>query len=154
MNNRLGSVDLPALIIVCVIAIAFIFYMPLIRYKIGDRAIKGDDLEFGTLRLDSVVGRTLGVIYKKDGTKVDGQFFTTLFFNKPGIKSFQLIQKTMSLLELKIVKNDNYQSSELDEVLQRVKKELPGVEVMVSFCEKISLSSTGKVMYVYYELGI
>jgi len=61
------------------------FYMPLIRYKIGDRAIKGDDIEFGSLILDSVVGRTLGVIHKIDGTKIDGQFFTSLFFNQKGI---------------------------------------------------------------------
>lgn len=68
------------------------YYMPLLRYKIGDRAIKGDDFNFGVLRMEQVVGRTLGVIYREDGTKLDGQFFTTLFFNKKGIKSFQLVQ--------------------------------------------------------------
>src|SRR5690554_2319950 len=82
------------------------FYMPLLRYKIGDRAVKGDNLEFGTLKLESVTGRTLGVIHKKNGSKIDGQFFTTLFFDKKGIKNFQLVQKTISNLELNIVKSD------------------------------------------------
>src|SRR5690606_29766283 len=76
------------------------YYMPLLRYKIGDRAIKGDDLEWGVLQMEKVIGRTLGVIYRNDGPKIDGQFFTTLFFNKKGIKSFQLVQKSISDLNL------------------------------------------------------
>lgn len=128
------------------------FYMPLLRYKIGDRAIKGDDLEFGTLKLDSVIGRTLGVIHKKDGTKIDGQFFTTLFFSKNGIKNFQLIQKTIYDLQLNIVKSDSYNQSELDSILKRIKAELGEVKINVVFCDKINLTSTGKIMYVYSEI--
>ncbi|MDR2270650.1 MAG: hypothetical protein LBF27_07065 [Sphingobacterium sp.] len=125
------------------------FYMPLIRYKIGDRAIKGDEIDFGTLKLDTVKGRTLGVILKKDGTKIDGQFFTTLFFHKSSIKSFQLIQKSIDLLELSIVKSSTYEERELNEIVERIKKEVPDADIKITFCEKISLTSTGKIMYVY-----
>ena len=128
------------------------YYMPLIRYKIGDRAIKGDSLDFGTLKLDKVVGRTLGVIYKADGTKIDGQFFTTLFFSKPSIKSFQLVQETIDLLNLNIIKNHPFSSGELDEVLSRIRLELPGAQINVNFCETIDLTQTGKIMYVYSKL--
>ncbi|NKI25224.1 phenylacetate--CoA ligase family protein [Arenibacter sp. 6A1] len=128
------------------------FYMPLIRYKIGDRAVKGDNLEFGTLKLKSVVGRTLGVIHRNDGSKIDGQFFTTLFFNKKGIKSFQLIQKTISKLELKIIKTESFKKEELNTILLRIEKELPDVEIDVTYCDKINLTSTGKIMYVYSRL--
>lgn len=128
------------------------FYMPLIRYKIGDRAVKGDDLEFGTLKMDKVTGRTLGVIHKADGTKIDGQFFTTLFFAKPSIKSFQLIQKDINLLELNIVKNEPFNSDELEAVLNRIMTELPDIRIKVNFCERIDLTQTGKIMYVYSEL--
>lgn len=128
------------------------FYMPLIRYKIGDRAIKGDDLEFGTLKIDKVTGRTLGVIYKSDGTKIDGQFFTALFFSKPSIKSFQLIQREINLLELNIIKNNPFYSSELEKVLARINLELPDVSIKVNFCKKIKLTQTGKIMYVYSDL--
>ncbi|MFB9057053.1 hypothetical protein ACFFU9_09900 [Mariniflexile ostreae] len=128
------------------------FYMPLLRYKIGDRAIKGDELEFGSLKLDSVTGRTLGVIHKKDGTKIDGQFFTTLFFNKKGIKNFQLIQQTISNLQLNIVKSDNFNQLELDAVIQRIKSELGDINLNINFLDKINLTSTGKIMYAYSEL--
>ncbi|GHE38926.1 phenylacetate--CoA ligase family protein [Sphingobacterium griseoflavum] len=128
------------------------FYMPLIRYRIGDRAIKGDHHNFGTLILKKVVGRTLGSIKRKDGSSIDGQFFTTLFFNKKGIKNFQLIQKDILFLKLNIVKSEIFDSKELDEIIQRVKTELPDVVLDTVFCEKIDLTSTGKIMYVYSEL--
>lgn len=128
------------------------FYMPLIRYKIGDRAIKGDEIDFGTLKLEAVVGRTLGVIYRSDGSKIDGQFFTTLFFNRKGIKNFQLVQKTLNDLVLNIVKSNAFDQEELNEVLSRLHKELPAVNIEINFCDTINLTSTGKIMYVYSEL--
>ena len=128
------------------------FYMPLIRYRIGDRAIKGDDLHFGTLKLEKVVGRTLGVIYRTDGNKIDGQFFTTLFFNKSSVKNFQLVQKALDHVILYLVKSDAFDSSELNKIVDRIKIELPGADVEVVFVEKINLTSTGKIMYVYSEL--
>lgn len=128
-------------------------YMPLIRYKIGDRAVKGDDLEFGALKLDKVVGRTLGVIYKSDGTKIDGQFFTTLFFNKPGVRSFQLVQKSMFFLKLNLVRSESFDISELNIIIERIKKELPNVDLNVEFVQTINLTASGKLMYVYSELS-
>jgi phenylacetate-CoA ligase len=127
-------------------------YMPLIRYKIGDRAIKGDELSFGTLNLSKVVGRTLGVLHRKDGNKIDGQFFTTLFFNKNGIKNFQLIQKTLDNVILYIVKSDSFQESELNEIVKKIRSELLDVDIDIVFCDKINLTSTGKIMYVYSEI--
>lgn len=128
------------------------FYMPLIRYKIGDRAIKGDNLTFGTLKLSSVLGRTLGVIHRKDGIKIDGQFFTTLFFNTKGIRNFQLIQRSLSSLVLKVVKTADFDRLELDQILDRIKKEVPDTTIEIEFCEAINLTSTGKIMYVYSDL--
>ncbi len=128
------------------------FYMPLLRYKIGDRAIKGDDLNFGTLKLDAVVGRTLGMIHREDGFKIDGQFFTSLFFGKKGIKNFQLIQKTILELELRIVKSDSYDPEELNSIINRIKKEMVGAEIKIIFCENINLTASGKIMYVYSEI--
>ncbi|WP_313260738.1 hypothetical protein [Sphingobacterium sp.] len=127
-------------------------YMPLIRYKIGDRGIKGDDLDFGTLNIQNVLGRTLGVIFKSDGTKIDGQFFTSLFFNKKGIKKFQLIQIDLNLVELSIVKSEDFDEIELNQILNRIKKELNNVELILNFKEEIDLTSTGKIMYVFSKL--
>lgn len=128
------------------------FYMPLLRYRIGDKAIKGDDINFGTLKLDTVVGRTLGVVYRKDGRKIDGQFFTTLFFHKKGIKKFQLVQKSLDNIVLHIVKSEFFDQRELSQILDRINKELGDVSIEVNFCEKINLTSTGKIMYVYSEV--
>ncbi|MBA6153396.1 phenylacetate--CoA ligase family protein [Gelidibacter maritimus] len=130
-------------------------YMPLIRYKIGDRGIKGDDLIYGTLKLDNVTGRTLGVIHKKDKSKIDGQFFTSLFFNKDGIKSFQIVQKSLYNIQLNIVKSDKFSNKQLDEIIDKIKHEL-GDDVIVNleFKDQIDLTSTGKIMYVYSEIDL
>lgn len=128
-------------------------YMPLIRYKIGDRAIKGDDLKFGTLHIDKVIGRTLGVIYRKDGIRIDGQFFTTLFFNKKSIKSFQLVQNDINSLDLNIVKNHPFDLGELNTIIDRIYKELGDVNININYVDKINLTSTGKIMYVYSKIS-
>ncbi|WP_157491949.1 hypothetical protein [Gelidibacter mesophilus] len=130
------------------------FYMPLIRYKIGDRGIKGDDCEFGTLKLDNVTGRTLGVIHKRDKTRVDGQFFTSLFFNKDGIKNFQIIQKSMEVIEIKIVKSSKYSMLQLNEIVEKIENELGDVKIHIEFKDQINLTATGKIMYVYSELDV
>lgn len=131
------------------------FYMPLIRYKIGDRGIKGDDLNFGTLKLDNVTGRTLGVIHKRDNTKIDGQFFTSLFFNKDGIKNFQIIQKSIENLELKIVKSRKFSQTQLNEIIDKIKNELGyDVNINIEYKDQIDLTATGKIMYVYSELDL
>lgn len=131
-------------------------YMPLLRYRIGDRAVKNDHefSTFGTLRIQSVLGRTLGVIHTKDGNTIDGQFFTTLFFNVRGINNFQLIQKSITQLQLNLIKNEKFDEGELDAILKRIQVEVAGVEIEVEFRTKIDLTSTGKIMYVYSELDL
>lgn len=127
-------------------------YMPLIRYKIGDRGVKGDDNEFGCLVLKSVLGRTLGVIHRRDGSHIDGQFFTSLFFSVPGIEKFQLVQRSMTSLDLKIIKGNSFDPANLDNIVAQIKTNLDGVDVNVIFTDDINHASSGKIMYVYSEL--
>jgi len=118
--------------------------------RIGDRGIKDDNnSSFGTLRLKSVLGRTLGVIYKADGSIIDGQFFTTLFFNVEGINNFQLIQTSIEDMKLNLMINENFTEHELDLILDNIKKELGNIRIETFYKEKIDLTSTGKMMYVY-----
>lgn len=128
-------------------------YMPLIRYRIGDRAVKADDIHtFGTLTLKSVLGRTLGVIHKKDGSYIDGQFFTSLFFNIVGVDNFQLIQKSLDSLILNIVPNRDKNEIDLTAILNRIGEELDGANIQVNYVNSIDLTTTGKIMYVYSEI--
>lgn len=129
-------------------------YMPLIRYRIGDRAVKNDDLyTFGTLKIQSVLGRTLGVIHRSDGSAIDGQFFTTLFFKATGIERFQLVQRDINKLELFIVKGSNYKKEELTSILDTIENVLEPAKVQVLFTTSIDLTATGKIMYVYSEIN-
>lgn len=129
-------------------------YMPLIRYKIGDRAIKDDNFNtFGTLKIRSVLGRTLGVIFRKDGSYLDGQFFTTLFFNRKGIQNFQLIQKSVEILQLNLVINNDFDQKELDLIVNTIKNEIGHIVINVDYVDNINLNRSGKIMYVFSELA-
>lgn len=127
-------------------------YMPLIRFKIGDRGIKGDDNTFGTLVLTSVLGRTLGVIYRKDGSYIDGQYFTSLFFNSPGVEKFQLVQNDLENLDVRIIKANYFDPEKFDEILSKIEQELPDIKINVIEVDSIDVGATGKVMYVYSKL--
>ena len=71
--------------------------MPLIRYRIGDlarwspEAARGGD-KYPFPLLESVDGRTLDVIQSPNGNRVGGTYWTILLRNRPGIKTFQVIQ--------------------------------------------------------------
>jgi phenylacetate-CoA ligase len=102
--------------------------------------------------MKEVVGRTLGVIHRRDGSKIDGQFFTLLFFGKNGIKSFQLVQRSIDILDLFIVKSNSFSVDELESILDRIRIELPSININLLYVDRINLTSTGKIMYVYSEL--
>jgi len=75
------------------------FSMPLIRYDIGDIGVKGDHFD----DLKKVVGREVNLFKTVDGSLVDGEFFSHLFYFKDWVKNFQVIQKTYQLIEIYIV---------------------------------------------------
>ena len=71
--------------------------MPLIRYRIGDLACWSSETTRGGDKypfpmLESVDGRTLDVIQSPNGNRVGGTYWTILLRNRPGIKTFQVIQ--------------------------------------------------------------
>jgi phenylacetate-CoA ligase len=71
--------------------------MPLIRYRMGDLArwspgsTRGRD-KYPFPMLESVDGRTLDVIESPNGNRIGGTYWTILLRNRPGIKTFQVIQ--------------------------------------------------------------
>ena len=71
--------------------------MPLIRYRIGDLASWSPGSTRGRGKypfpmLESVDGRTLDVIESPNGNRIGGTYWTILLRNRPGIKTFQVIQ--------------------------------------------------------------
>lgn len=81
------------------------YAMPLIRYRIGDVSAGVEDQEpcpcgRGLPRITRVLGRDVGLFHLQDGTIVDGEFFTHLFYFRPWVRQFQVIQEDFRHLKV------------------------------------------------------
>jgi phenylacetate-CoA ligase len=84
------------------------YTMPLIRYRIGDRAVRGPDL-CGCGRpyplIDRIVGRTGACFARPDGGLVLAGFFIRLLgveFNTGDIKKYQFVQEALDSVTVRI----------------------------------------------------
>lgn len=80
--------------------------MPFIRYAIGDRAVAG----FETCRcgrglplLRKVSGRQLDILFTVDGRRLPGEFFPHLLKDYSAVRQFQVVQRELDMIELKLV---------------------------------------------------
>ena len=85
------------------------YTMPLIRYRIGDRAVRGPDL-CGCGRpyplIDRIVGRTAACFARLDGGLVLADFFIRLFgieFNTGDVHKYQFVQEALDSVTVRIV---------------------------------------------------
>lgn len=76
--------------------------MPLIRYRIGDMAEYSGEVN-GLVTLKSIIGRSSDTFINSMGHKVHGEFFTHLFYDKEWVNKFQVVQKTVDRIILRIV---------------------------------------------------
>ncbi|MFA5125792.1 MAG: phenylacetate--CoA ligase family protein [archaeon] len=123
------------------------YSMPLIRYDIGDIAVKGKN----TLNLNKIKGRDVGLIKTTDGKLIDGEFFTHLFYYKYWVEKFQVIQKSVNRIQISIVGKKNVfdmKNIELD-----IKKVM-GKECVIKwrFVKEILSKENGKYEFVRREI--
>jgi phenylacetate-CoA ligase len=135
------------------------FAMPLIRYSIGDRGVLSLPEQCSCGRqgqiLERVSGRNVDVFRKRDGTLVDGEYFTHLLYYKDWVQKFQVVQKDYSSVLFKIQKTVNdYQSWELEEIKVKTRVVM-GEDCVVNFdfVDEILPSPSGKYSYTITEVG-
>jgi phenylacetate-CoA ligase len=122
--------------------------MPFIRYQIGDMAVATDRLcpcGRGLPLLEDVVGRSLDMIRTPSGRYIPGEFFPHLMKEFSGIERFQVVQKELKALQIKLVKNTSFQTSDFDFMQKEINKVM-GEEIQVhfDFVDDIPLTRTGK----------
>ncbi|MEW6730934.1 MAG: phenylacetate--CoA ligase family protein [Acidobacteriota bacterium] len=134
------------------------FAMPLIRYQIGDRgklATQACHCGRQGQILEKVMGRNVDAFQRKDGTLVDGEYFTHLLYFKDWIWKFQVIQKDLSLIIYKIIKSDlDYKEAELVEIAAKTRL-LMGSDcrVLFEFVNQLPPSRSGKYRYTISEVS-
>ena len=128
------------------------YSMPLIRYKIGDIAILGDDRPCSCgctyVKLEKVVGRTTDLFESKSGEKIDGEYFTHLFYFRDWIEQFQVIQKSVDEIIIKIVKNSTKIEADLVDIERKIKMVMgEDCKVVFEYLKEIPRTITGKHRY-------
>jgi len=100
------------------------FSMPLIRYYVGDLAIKLPREKYPEKRemyfplLEKVIGRDTDIVVTASGKKLIVHFFTGIFEFVPEIKQFMVIQKDISGIEIYYIPAPGFTSV----VLERIEK--------------------------------
>ena len=130
--------------------------MPLIRYTPGDKAIV-DDSEDNFLSLPisvkDFIGRSTDMIVTEDGRKLAGVNFYTMMYKIPGVKMFQIKQKTVNDIEVQYIDAGNH-SKEITEglirggMIDRVGKH----NLIIKKVNKLERSKTGKFKTIKSEL--
>jgi len=129
------------------------FSFPFIRYLNGDMAtIRREKCSCGrTYQLiDKIHGRSTDMI-EVNGQQIHGEYFTHLFYDRLGIKQFQLIQETEQHLVLKVVTT----TSEI--VLDDIREAIIGkcgqsVKLDIEIVDNIPTTSTGKHRFTISKL--
>ena len=136
------------------------YAMPIMRYKIGDRAI----MERGFCkcgrfhkRLKNVVGRSMDNFKLRDGTIIPSEYFIHFIgvvLNRGILKKIQIIQKSYDVIDLHVVySNEEILSEDIQNIIRAVKKVM-GENCTVNIHEKenIAPNSSGKYRYTICEL--
>jgi len=128
------------------------YSMPLIRYKIGDIAVRGDNTLCSCgctySKLEKVVGRTTDLFQTKSGDKIDGEYFTHLFYFRDWIEEFQVIQEAIDKIIIKIVKNNSEIETDLLDIEKKIKMVMgEDCQVIFDYVKDIPKTITGKHRY-------
>lgn len=137
--------------------------MPLIRYQNGDLVTRTEDLECscgrqpGLFGLARIVGRSTDVLLRADGQPTH---WTTMYYAikdafVPGmILEHQARQKTVTHIEILVIKGPLYDQASMDRFLQRMRETLgTNMRLDVKFVSEIPREASGKHRYFVSEIA-
>ncbi len=133
------------------------YAMPLIRYDIGDRGVLSPEEQCPCGRrgqiLERVTGRTVDTFRRRDGTLVDGEYFTHLLYFRDWVWKFRVIQKDYTSIVFQIVKAGEPQPEELAEIERETKRVFASdCAVTFEFVPDIAPCASGKYRYTLCEI--
>lgn len=123
------------------------FVMPLIRYEIGDVAVKGDgkcDCGLRTPTFKSIGGRVDDALVKADGSAIPPVNFYTMFQKFPKFDGFKILQSEDRSITVQI-KVDKLTQADRENVINGMIARCGyGIDIKVEQVEQFELSNFGK----------
>lgn len=127
---------------------------PLIRYKIGDFAVKSKDKICNCRRemplVEEILGREEDYLILKDGRA--SASFSKAFEGVEGIIEGQVIQEDYDKIKIFLVKSQKFNEKEKEKFLENIYKLFGKLQVEIIFTEKIERTKRGKLKLVISKL--
>ena len=123
------------------------FAMPLLRYAIGDFAEVGGSCACGRRLpvLTQILGRSRDTVMLPSGTRRYAWFGMRRFADIPEIRQFQVIQRSLSQLEVKLVTREPLNAEIEEKLREHLRKSLGAhFAVLLTYHETIPRSASGK----------
>lgn len=127
--------------------------MPLIRYRLEDRAVQGSDCECGRgfPVLGSIRGRQYDFVTTPDGRSFHGEFFMYLFEDLRdagmAIGNFRIVQTAETGLEIQVQAPPD-RSESISSAVRKVIVDSLGLHPTVSVVEEMRLTESGKLRVI------
>lgn len=129
---------------------------PLIRYRTGDIAasISNCHCALNSKIINGLKGRAHDFIVSPGGKFLHGQFLTHIIVYEPGIRKYQVVQKSRDSLHIKMVTDADY-DSECEGRISSAIRSYMGEQVRIEFffVDDIPLTAAGKYRWIVSELG-
>lgn len=131
--------------------------LPFIRYENGDLGVWAEDdcpcgRPYPLLR--QVIGRVSDILVGENGKLVHGEFITHLFYGVPGIINFQVIQHSLSKLELIIHQDTKGPPPVFEAIFNKIRDRLGAIEIVVNATnESFGRTSSGKHRFVISHIS-
>ena len=133
------------------------YAMPFIRYDTGDIGNITDDVcscGRGYTLLKDIVGRSVDFLITPEGKNVHGWFFLYIFWEfSKGIKEYQVIQKKLDKIIIKIVREDDFEEKRLDQIREIVREKSEEWDIEFKFVDKIDRTKAGKYKFIINEIN-
>lgn len=132
--------------------------MPLLRYRTGDRAVKGSGEPCPCGRkhptLARVLGRDTELVLVPDGRAISPLILHFAFHNLEEIRQAQIIQEDIKTLRVKVVPWDKLSENTCKTLVNEIhaRLEAPSVSVIVEQAEEIPRTKGGKRPFVVTKL--
>lgn len=131
--------------------------MPLLRYRLGDFAVRGAECGCGRSYpvIEKVWGREYEFVVTPDGRKMHGEYFLYLFedLRDDGIPvdQFQVTQVDQRRLDVAVVSGEGLSEGDLHRIRRGMKFRLEKMEVRIREVGRIDRAASGKLRVVRNE---